>query len=120
MGSKYLPVADNHFFCGSTSRTTPISRQASLLYVVALRLNSITENTRYGAEQCQTNNNQSKMKAIFFSILLFVAALNPTYSAQPLFAIGTSTANKNLYRSEEHTSELQSRFDLVCRLLLEK
>src|SRR5207249_2880690 len=25
-----------------------------------------------------------------------------------------------LHRSEEHTSELQSRFDLVCRLLLEK
>src|SRR5699024_12061663 len=28
--------------------------------------------------------------------------------------------NKQSYRSEEHTSELQSRFDLVCRLLLEK
>src|SRR5699024_11472889 len=29
--------------------------------------------------------------------------------------------NHVLYRrSEEHTSELQSRFDLVCRLLLEK
>src|SRR5260221_10937328 len=26
----------------------------------------------------------------------------------------------NLYRSEEHTSELQSHSDLVCRLLLEK
>src|SRR5438067_7014127 len=26
----------------------------------------------------------------------------------------------NVIRSEEHTSELQSRFDLVCRLLLEK
>src|SRR5699024_12312785 len=26
----------------------------------------------------------------------------------------------NQARSEEHTSELQSRFDLVCRLLLEK
>src|SRR5689334_23754180 len=25
-----------------------------------------------------------------------------------------------LYRSEEHTSELQSQFHLVCRLLLEK
>src|SRR5699024_589039 len=25
-----------------------------------------------------------------------------------------------LWRSEEHTSELQSRFDIVCRLLLEK
>src|SRR5699024_11552555 len=31
-------------------------------------------------------------------------------------------SDKTLYfsRSEEHTSELQSRFDLVCRLLLEK
>src|SRR5207249_11224543 len=27
---------------------------------------------------------------------------------------------EDLGRSEEHTSELQSRFDLVCRLLLEK
>src|SRR5207249_1333880 len=26
----------------------------------------------------------------------------------------------SVFRSEEHTSELQSRFDLVCRLLLEK
>src|SRR5438067_4907826 len=30
------------------------------------------------------------------------------------------TAPRRLERSEEHTSELQSRFDLVCRLLLEK
>src|SRR5207249_11262733 len=31
-------------------------------------------------------------------------------------------SGSNLFdmRSEEHTSELQSRFDLVCRLLLEK
>src|SRR5699024_8548354 len=28
--------------------------------------------------------------------------------------------SKYSFRSEEHTSELQSRFDLVCRLLLEK
>src|SRR5207249_12128196 len=28
--------------------------------------------------------------------------------------------HEELTRSEEHTSELQSRFDLVCRLLLEK
>src|SRR5699024_11576234 len=27
---------------------------------------------------------------------------------------------EEIKRSEEHTSELQSRFDLVCRLLLEK
>src|SRR5699024_11577826 len=29
-------------------------------------------------------------------------------------------SNKTKKRSEEHTSELQSRFELVCRLLLEK
>src|SRR5699024_11635122 len=33
---------------------------------------------------------------------------------------GTWTGQKAIcWRSEEHTSELQSRFDLVCRLLLE-
>src|SRR5699024_6090233 len=32
----------------------------------------------------------------------------------------TEFMNFLLSRSEEHTSELQSRFDLVCRLLLEK
>src|SRR5699024_12733975 len=31
-----------------------------------------------------------------------------------------STSAPTDLRSEEHTSELQSRFDLVCRLLLEK
>src|SRR5699024_12092624 len=30
------------------------------------------------------------------------------------------TPTEKMTRSEEHTSELQSRFDLVCRLLLEK
>src|SRR5699024_11349196 len=44
-----------------------------------------------------------------------------------LFALGVPLFlmifGKQLFthaRSEEHTSELQSRFDLVCRLLLEK
>src|SRR5699024_11761410 len=32
----------------------------------------------------------------------------------------TNSKIRNILRSEEHTSELQSRFDLVCRLLLEK
>src|SRR5256884_7116189 len=33
---------------------------------------------------------------------------------------GSDEANDLLLRSEEHTSELQSRLHLVCRLLLEK
>src|SRR5699024_11702821 len=40
-----------------------------------------------------------------------------------IYKNGTKTSHIKLPmygRSEEHTSELQSRFDLVCRLLLEK
>src|SRR5207249_10290034 len=33
---------------------------------------------------------------------------------------GKGGSGPDIFRSEEHTSELQSRFDLVCRLLLEK
>ena len=36
------------------------------------------------------------------------------------FLIKYTHAPNNLMRSEEHTSELQSHSDLVCRLLLEK
>src|SRR5699024_11707115 len=38
----------------------------------------------------------------------------------PTWFTAVSTTKSNRSRSEEHTSELQSRFDLVCRLLLEK
>src|SRR5690554_7679695 len=39
-----------------------------------------------------------------------------------VLSVGTLTIDQNQYkvRSEEHTSELQSRPHLVCRLLLEK
>src|SRR5437868_9753959 len=42
----------------------------------------------------------------------------------PAFAFSATSWKKSnissVFRSEEHTSELQSRFELVCRLLLEK
>src|SRR5699024_11326104 len=52
-----------------------------------------------------------------------VVETGSTIGAQVLDTIGEAlrTAGEALGgRSEEHTSELQSRFDLVCRLLLEK
>src|SRR5699024_11697689 len=46
-------------------------------------------------------------------------ALKPSnFDAMP--TIRTREGIQMTKRSEEHTSELQSRFDLVCRLLLEK
>src|SRR5690606_40906977 len=49
----------------------------------------------------------------------------PTKGKKEIAQVGTISANNdaeigNLIRSEEHTSELQSRENLVCRLLLEK
>src|SRR5699024_11338603 len=46
-----------------------------------------------------------------------------TYSKVTRINVDDRDTTRKFYkreRSEEHTSELQSRFDLVCRLLLEK
>src|SRR2546430_3142832 len=51
--------------------------------------------------------------------LLRVAALQGGFDILVGITIGLGMA-VTLYRSEEHTSELQSQSNLVCRLLLEK
>src|SRR2546428_1655254 len=54
---------------------------------------------------------------------IFAPAICSPISSSPLEAIVATWAISFLARwrrSEEHTSELQSRSDLVCRLLLEK
>src|SRR5438874_8361446 len=49
------------------------------------------------------------------------AFLNPASSSQRLISLKENVIKRWLEeRSEEHTSELQSRRDVVCRLLLEK
>src|SRR3712207_7619257 len=60
------------------------------------------------------------MRNLPFMVLLFlIFYLLPAVGLRiPAVAIGIITLS--LYRSEEHTSELQSRQYLVCRLLLEK
>src|SRR5699024_12706748 len=47
-------------------------------------------------------------------------ACPPSRCCTPWYVTGPTAACGGRARSEEHTSELQSRFDLVCRLLLEK
>src|SRR5207248_3466064 len=41
------------------------------------------------------------------------------HAIQALLDLESDQASSRLVRSEEHTSELQSPYDLVCRLLLE-
>src|SRR5438132_7948144 len=47
-------------------------------------------------------------------------ALRTTPAAKPISATATIARRPVRGRSEEHTSELQSHSELVCRLLLEK
>src|SRR3712207_8098540 len=49
-----------------------------------------------------------------------LAAIGPVAQAIGFSVFGIPVPFMGTYRSEEHTSELQSRQYLVCRLLLEK
>src|SRR5207249_10290011 len=53
----------------------------------------------------------------FLELYARLGAQNPPLFPETVGALISETLEA---RSEEHTSELQSRFDLVCRLLLEK
>src|SRR5438034_2556964 len=52
--------------------------------------------------------------------IVYVAALGQAWAANPERGLYKTTDGGQTWRSEEHTSELQSHSDLVCRLLLEK
>src|SRR5207249_8623671 len=58
-------------------------------------------------------------KFSYFLVLFNVAGMATILGTGYLFSFRPGL-NTIQFRSEEHTSELQSRFDLVCRLLLEK
>src|SRR2546429_5887696 len=52
----------------------------------------------------------------------YITRVTATYLGKPVvaFDLTQSVSENPAFRSEEHTSELQSRLHLVCRLLLEK
>src|SRR5699024_12165197 len=77
--------------------------------------------------QCRRPPNMLKgiWSLEFSRTLASVASRSPRRGSRLLTGIPVVTflsplTRTVLDRSEEHTSELQSRFDLVCRLLLEK
>src|SRR5690606_39757554 len=61
--------------------------------------------------------------ALWAGVLILAAALGALTGSRPIRIFENFYRNGSLIfggRSEEHTSELQSRENLVCRLLLEK
>src|SRR5438309_3830275 len=55
-----------------------------------------------------------------YTTLFRSSLMSSSARVAPTCAMVTTTLPKRYSRSEEHTSELQSQFHLVCRLLLEK
>src|SRR5699024_1977036 len=73
--------------------------------------------------QLMIENASNLVNRVKHAGAIFIGNYSPEalgdYLAGPNHTLPTS-GTARFSRSEEHTSELQSRFDLVCRLLLEK
>src|SRR5437868_11299532 len=87
--------------------------------------------TSYGFTLVREEPNFAELKWDDSLLFLEQVADNPEPPLSPVGNVRIMVDNVDGYwalskklgarvRSEEHTSELQSRFDLVCRLLLEK
>src|SRR5438067_12395987 len=87
-----------------------IGQRAYVVLYVLLLLAPSTVLTLWGLEQ---RTGLAGSPALHFGVFVAFASIYP--SAELLLQ-----RQRKRRRSEEHTSELQSRFDLVCRLLLEK
>src|SRR5689334_24252321 len=71
------------------------------------------------ADAADANRREPDLRALVSEISAGVAAQTTAPKVDTSFR-GNACRNLRYQRSEEHTSELQSQFHLVCRLLLEK
>src|SRR5699024_11658321 len=85
---------------------------------VILSVINKTKNIKLIATAPSTNPVKKSLTGRWNPSLLGFFLFNPLNTTK-VAAIPPKAASPWV-RSEEHTSELQSRFDLVCRLLLEK
>src|SRR5699024_12107978 len=108
-GSRRRPV--RRFFCPSTRKSQGAA--PARLRTKASRLGSRRCSRRVASTSASRSGRWQRV------------SLPPSRSRRKAQAQTSSRVHRPSWRaaarrSEEHTSELQSRFDLVCRLLLEK
>src|SRR5699024_11609916 len=72
----------------------------------------------------ESTSEPSRRQIMFFKVIIFFTIVLLSFVLMSIITIfhaqSIQKIELSVLRSEEHTSELQSRFDLVCRLLLEK
>src|SRR5437868_10136856 len=95
-----------------------------MLILTALAIPSLTRSLRSYQLNSAAASVSDMLKFTRFEAVRRNTQINFLMQANgPGWLVGTDSNNNGVLdpkRSEEHTSELQSRFDLVCRLLLEK
>src|SRR5699024_12409208 len=99
-----------------------------LFHVAGARRHRPSFPTRRSSDLVKRGETEYGIKAIpLGGFVKLVGMLPPKPGDEPTKVRRTNTGlftqlidDARTARSEEHTSELQSRFDLVCRLLLEK
>src|SRR5207249_8638180 len=100
----------------TTLESSPLSLHDALPISI---ISSIIANSGSGATDCSSSIINSGTTSVTGNNSLIEnnnACGSPALSSDPM--LGPLQNNGGLtFRSEEHTSELQSRFDLVCRLL---
>src|SRR5437868_11461999 len=95
-------------------RTRSPRRSALFPYTTLFRSDG-----RFAVEMLVFDHLDKRAKAIFSNCIL-QRRQAPILQPADFIAMELTLLVQAPERSEEHTSELQSRFDLVCRLLLEK
>src|SRR3712207_9015842 len=92
-------------------------------YTTLFRSRDLLQSTMGGSVRLETVSERDLWPALIDPTQIELVILNLAINARDAMEVGgtltVETANAVL-RSEEHTSELQSRQYLVCRLLLEK
>src|SRR2546427_3558485 len=69
---------------------------------------------------CRSRSIRSRRITFVFPFSLVIGSVNATMNRSSFVLLGAAALAACVDRSEEHTSELQSQSNLVCRLLLEK
>src|SRR2546430_17648618 len=88
--------------------------------VVTVRTTSTSAMSGTGLKKCSPTNRSARLVAPAISAIVRLEVLDAKIVPWPQSASSSLKSAFFSARSEEHTSELQSQSNLVCRLLLEK
>src|SRR5436309_10649535 len=102
-------MLSSEFDCTRSSCTFPIASLTFFFYATRAHPDLHSFPTRRSSDLLRSRWGTDQLAGIGLGIPGFI-----------LLKEGVIRNSNNLARSEEHTSELQSRENLVCRLLLEK